>query len=56
MDLREDFEGKRVHFVFAIYDKRARCLDASALAPNTHFWEKLNQTPIHPPCPNFPNA
>jgi hypothetical protein len=55
MGLRGDFEGKRVHFVFDIYDKRARCLDASAIATNTPIFGKLNQNP-NTPCPCLPES
>ena len=50
MGLRGYFGEKRVHFVFDIYDKRARCLDASAIATNTSIFGKLklNPKPQHP--------
>ena len=58
MGLRGYFGEKRVHFVFDIYDKRARCLDASAHATNTPIFGKLNpdQNPTDPPCPKSMSA
>ncbi len=37
---------------------KQRCLEASAIAPNTHFWEKLkpDQTPTPSPCPKSMSA